>query len=95
MYITSRFMGVRIYDNKYLFFVLTDDYYQSQKKMATDLDGALKSFARDLDKGSLVVKASEGDERNTKIDVLGKDWTPEQRGTYSPLKFISLLMSYS
>ena len=91
MYITSRFMGVRIYDNKYLFFVLTDDYYQSQKKMATDLDGALKSFARDLDKGSLVVKASEGDERNTKIDALGKDWTKAQESQISKVPGILVI----
>ena len=84
-------MGVKIYDNKYLFFVLTDDYYQSQKKIADGLDGALKSFARDLDKSGLVVKASEGDERNTKIDVLGKDWTKAEESQISKVPGILVI----
>lgn len=77
--ITSTFIGQKKDDEtSYLFFLLTEDYIQTHRRIKEDLEPLLTKFARSLEKG-LLVRPFEGDEGTTQEDVFSKNWTIEQR----------------
>ena len=79
MWITHSYIGVTRGKMRYLFFLLYEDYIESQTQFAHQLDLELERFARRLrDKGA-VVRPFIGDIEEVKTHILEKNWTRNQR----------------
>lgn len=79
MYITTRYAGIKRDKMNYLFFLLTEDYIEDNRRIAEGLGPLLNKFARDLGEKGALVKPFPGDEETTLGNALeGKSWTSEQ-----------------
>lgn len=78
MIVTRRYIGIERGGMNYLFFLLTEDYVQTNRTIADTLHPLLEGFARDLNRTGAFVRPFPGDEQATKDDVLKKNWTNDQ-----------------
>lgn len=79
MFITTKFIGTKIEGMNYLFFLLTEDYIESHRRMAEDLEPLLTNFARALEDTGALVKPFLGNAETTKSDILKKDWDEKEK----------------
>jgi hypothetical protein len=62
----------------YLFFLLTEDYIESNRKIAESLAPLLTKFAQDLGDSGALVKPFPGGARDTLGDIIRKAWSNDQ-----------------
>lgn len=79
MFITTRFIGTKKDGMNYLFFLLTEDYIESHRRITEDLEPLLRKFARDIGETGALVRPFHGDEEATKRDILTKDWAEKEK----------------
>ena len=61
MYVTTNYLGVRKGSLRYLFFLLSEDYIESNKRIAEALRPLQEKFAKDLGASGAIVRPTEGD----------------------------------
>lgn len=77
MFITNSYLGGSHGKYKYLFYVLYQDYNETQMCFMKDIDNLLNSFARNLGKDSAVVKPFIDDINHTRQEILDKAWSED------------------
>lgn len=77
MFITNSYLGDSHGKYKYLFYILYQDYNDTQMSFMKDIDNLLTSFARNLGKDSAVVKPFVDDIGHTRQEILDKKWTED------------------
>lgn len=82
MYITSRYLG-EAKKKKYFFYLLYEDYVQTQINYVKELEKYLERFGRNLQDNGGVIKPFIGDIEQTKTDILSKNWKEEERGLFN------------
>lgn len=78
MHITHSYKGSVQGNFRYSFFVLYEDYIQTQSSFSRDFDLLLERFARNMRDEGVVVRPFLGDVERARGDVLSKHWTPRQ-----------------
>lgn len=78
MFITTRFIGTKKDGMNYLFFLLTEDYIESHRRIAENLEPLLLKFARDLGETGALVRPFRGDEEATIRDIVSKNWNENE-----------------
>lgn len=61
MYVTTNYLGVRKGSLNYLFFLLSEDYIESNKRIAEAMRPLQEKFAKDLGAAGAIVRPTEGD----------------------------------
>ena len=61
VYVTTNYLGVRKGSLRYLFFLLSEDYIESNKRIAEALRPLQEKFAKDLGASGAIVRPTEGD----------------------------------
>jgi hypothetical protein len=79
MIITSNYWDITRGDDRCLFFLLIEDYLQAQTQFFEELSIHLERFARTLSGAGSVVRPFTGDIDQSRIDILEKPWTDEER----------------
>lgn len=78
MYITSRYLG-ETKRKKYFFYLLYEDYIQTQMNYVKELEKYIERFGRNLQDNGGVIKPFIGDIEQTKEDILSKNWKEEEK----------------
>ena len=78
MYVTTRFVGTKRGTMNYLFFLLTEDYIEENKRITESLAPLLARFAREIGDQGALVKPFQGDEATTLDNALKKNWSDAQ-----------------
>jgi hypothetical protein len=79
MFITHKFLGVRIEPYRCLFFLLLEDYIEPQTHLVKELDAYLERFARSLGDSAPLVRSFAGDIASTRQQILDKPWLERDR----------------
>lgn len=75
MIITNSYLGISQGEYNYLFYVLYQNYNETQMTFMKEIDNLLTGFARDLGKDAVVVKPFIDDIGQTKQEILCKNWS--------------------
>lgn len=78
MHITHSFKGSLQGKFRYSFYLLFEDYIQTQSSFAREFDLLLERFARDMREEGVVVRPFLGDIESTRQHVLDKEWTKQE-----------------
>ena len=79
MWITHSYLGTTRGRMRCLFFLLYEDYIETQTQFARELDLELERFARNLGDRGAVVRPFLGDIDKTRSHILDKPWDDRQR----------------
>jgi len=79
MFITHSYPGTTRGHYRCLFFLLLEDYIQTQSQFVRELDLELERFTRNLGDSVPLIKSFAGDIDATRSHVLDKSWNREQR----------------
>jgi len=79
MLITHSYLGATQGKYRYLFYILYEDYVDTQKSFIKEIENLLIRFARNLGDDSVVIKPFIDDISKTKQEVLEKDWSDEAK----------------
>lgn len=79
MWFTSSYLGLQKGPVDYLFFLLTEDYIEANRRIREALEPLLTKFGRDLGTSGAVVKPFAGDETTTFDQVLNRSWTDKDK----------------
>lgn len=82
MYITSKYLG-KINRKKYFFYLLYEDYVQTQMDYVKELEKHIERFGRNLQDNGGVIKPFIGDIEQTKNDILSKDWNKKELSIFT------------
>ena len=77
MYVTSKYLG-ETKKKKYFFYLLYEDYVQTQMNYVKELEKYIERFGRNLQQNGGVIKPFIGDIEQTKEDILSKNWKEEE-----------------
>lgn len=72
MYVTTNYLGVRKGSLNYLFFLLSEDYIESNKRIAEAMRPLQEKFAKDLGAAGAIVRPTEGDATENTEKLLAK-----------------------
>jgi len=79
MHITTRFIGTERGKMKYLFFLLTEDYIESQVRIMGAMEPLLIKLSSEIGQAGALVRPFKNFESDTLGDVLRKQWPDEVR----------------
>ncbi|MHA1280644.1 MAG: hypothetical protein ACTSQ8_26095 [Candidatus Helarchaeota archaeon] len=79
MHITHSYIGSLQGNFRYSFYLLFEDYIEAQSLFVKDFDLLLERFARNIGDTGVVVRPFLGDLEATRIHILSKDWTREEK----------------
>ena len=79
MWITHSYLGTTRSGMRCLFFLLYEDYIDTQTQFAQELDLMLERFARNLGDEGALVRPFTGDIERTRSHILEKPWTEEEK----------------
>ena len=90
MHITTQYVGTFFEKSKCAFYLLYEDYIETQTEYVKKLEQVLYRFARNLKENGGVVKPFLEDIEKAKIDILSKNWTEREKQNF--LKTPGMLM---
>lgn len=79
MYVTTRFIGTERGKMKYLFFLLTEDYIQSQVRIMESIEPLLIKLSAEIGQTAALVRPFKNFESDTLGDVMRKKWPDGER----------------
>lgn len=82
MYITSKYLG-KNEKKKYYFYLLYEDYIQTQLNYVKELEKYIERFGRNLEDNGGVIKPFKEDIEQTKNDILSKNWDEKEKSIFT------------
>lgn len=82
MYITSKYLGENE-KKKYFFYLLYEDYVQTQLNYVKELEKYIERFGRNLQDNGGVIKPFIEDIEQTKEDILSKNWNEDEKRIFT------------